>query len=84
VGLMLSSLPPSGVTPEARGRKGVGVSSRRILSLQRDVEVAGRVMLAATTGGRLWCSFGPLGLIACKRYRIMDIEEIKAKHVRFR
>jgi hypothetical protein len=36
-------------------------------------------MLAATTGGRLWCSFGPLGLIAFKRYRVMDIEEIKAK-----
>jgi len=36
-------------------------------------------MLAATTGGRLWCSFGPSGLIAFKRYRVMDIEEIKAK-----
>ena len=36
-------------------------------------------MLAATTGGRLWRSFGPLGLIAFKRYRVMDIEEIKAK-----
>ena len=36
-------------------------------------------MLAATIGGRLWCSFGPSGLIAFKRYRVMDIEEIKAK-----
>jgi hypothetical protein len=34
--------------------------------------------LAATTGGRLWCSFGPLGLLALKRYSVMDIEEIKA------
>jgi hypothetical protein len=36
-------------------------------------------MLAATTGGHLWRSFGPLGLTAFKRYRVMDIEEIKAK-----
>jgi hypothetical protein len=79
MGLMLSSLPPSGVTPEVRGRKGVGVSSRRTLPLQRGVEVSRRAMLATTTGGRLWCSFGPLGLIAFKRYRVMDIEEIKAK-----
>jgi hypothetical protein len=79
MGLMLSSLPPSGVTPEVRGRKGVGVSSLRTLPLQRGVEVSRRAMFAATTGGRLWCSFGPLGLIAFKRYRVMDIEEIKAK-----
>jgi hypothetical protein len=36
-------------------------------------------MLAATIGGRLWCSFGLSGLIAFKGYRVMDIEEIKAK-----
>jgi hypothetical protein len=79
MGLMLSSLPPSGVTPEVRGRKGVGVSSRRTLPLQWGVEVSRRAMLAATTGGHLWRSFGPLGLTAFKRYRVMDIEEIKAK-----
>jgi hypothetical protein len=79
MGLMLSSLPPSGVTPEVRARKGVGVGSRRTLPLQWGVEVSRRAMLVATTGGRLWCSFGPLGLIAFKRYRVMDFEEIKAK-----
>jgi hypothetical protein len=36
-------------------------------------------MLAATTGGRLWYSFDPLCLIAFKRSRVMDIEEIKPK-----
>src|SRR5262245_25157793 len=36
-------------------------------------------MLAATTGGRRWCSFGPLGSPAFKRHKIIDIEEIKAK-----
>ena len=36
-------------------------------------------MVAVAAGGLLWCSFGPLDLLALKRYRAMDIEEIKAK-----
>ena len=59
---MPSLLPPSGVTPEAQGGQVADAGSCQTLLLQRGVEVSRRVMLAATTGGRLGCSFGPLDL----------------------
>jgi hypothetical protein len=56
-----------------------GAGSCRILPLQTGVKVFGRAMLTVTTGRRLWCNSGLLSLLALKRYKVMDIEEIKAK-----